>query len=63
MKSKQFNKITPDKAKLDRALEAAQIQKLYASAAKDRQEARNSMQESLSPIKKAVRPPWVKLNR
>ena len=52
MRSKQFSKTNPDKAKLDRALEVAQIQKLYASAAKDRQEVRNSMQESLSPIKK-----------
>ena len=51
MRSNQFKKIAPSKKKLDKALEIAQIQKLNASAAKDRQTVRESMDKSLGPIK------------
>jgi hypothetical protein len=37
---------------IDQALKRAQIEKLYASAAKDRQDVRESVQQSFDPIKK-----------
>jgi hypothetical protein len=52
VKSRQFKKVNAQKEKLDRALEVAQIQKLNAASAKDWQDVRESMQNSLSPIKK-----------
>jgi hypothetical protein len=52
MRSKEFKKVSEDKQKLDKALEVAQIQRLYAAAAKDRQDVSESIQESFSPLKK-----------
>jgi hypothetical protein len=52
LRSNQFKKIAPSKKRLDKALEIAQIQKLNASAAKDRQDVSESIQESFSPLKK-----------
>ena len=49
-RSKQFRNM--QQIKIDQALEIAKIQKLNASAAKDRQEVRDSIQQSFEPIKK-----------
>jgi hypothetical protein len=51
MRSKQFKKKKLVKEKLDMTLEIAQIQKLAASAAKDRQIVKDRMDASLNPIK------------
>jgi hypothetical protein len=47
-----FKSGTNAQATLDKALKQAQIAKLYASAAKDRQDVRDSIQQSFDPPKK-----------
>ena len=56
LKSKQFKNVDLTKEKLDKSLEIAQIQKLYSSAAKDRQEVSESIQKSFGQVKKNSAP-------
>jgi hypothetical protein len=51
-RTKHFKSGRNAQAALDKALKQAQIAKLYASAAKDRQDVTESIQESFNPIKK-----------
>jgi len=51
-RTEHFKSGSDAQAALDKSLKRAQIAKLYASAAKDRQDVRESIQESFNPIKK-----------